>query len=185
GEGVGVVNVSSKSTGQPFDPDDLSLLVAISKRVGTALERVRTAGASGDVYTTLNTIRTVIRAKRKHALWSSRRAFKLATRLGRPRLSARALRRRHPARGADPRPGGRVRGHDAGTSVPRLHVGSGSSRRDPPLLRNPVRSQGRRGARGDPRQARHRSPCLHGARHGSEAMIPSIELLWALAASVL
>jgi len=83
GEVVGVVNVSSKSTGQPFDPDDLSLLVAISKRVGTALERVRTAGASGDVYTTLNTIRTVIRAKRSYALWSSRRAFKLATDLGR------------------------------------------------------------------------------------------------------
>jgi HD-GYP domain-containing protein (c-di-GMP phosphodiesterase class II) len=82
-EVVGVVNVSSKSTGQPFDPDDLSLLVAISKRVGTALERVRAAGVSGDVYTTLNTIRTVIRAKRSYALWNSRRAFKLATDLGR------------------------------------------------------------------------------------------------------
>lgn len=83
GEVVGVVNVSSKSTGVPFDPDDLSLLVAISKRVGMALERVRSAGVSGDVFTTLNTIRTVIRAKRSYALWSSRRAFKLATDLGR------------------------------------------------------------------------------------------------------
>ncbi len=83
GEVVGVVNVSSKSTGLPFDPDDLSLLVAISKRVGMALERVRSAGAAGDVYATLNTIRTVIRAKRSYALWSSRRAFKLATDLGR------------------------------------------------------------------------------------------------------
>ncbi|HXF59147.1 MAG TPA: HD domain-containing phosphohydrolase [Candidatus Saccharimonadales bacterium] len=83
GEVVGVVNVSSKSTGLPFDPDDLSLLVAISKRVGMALERVRAAGVSGDVFTTLNTIRTVIRAKRSYALWSSRRAFKLATDLGR------------------------------------------------------------------------------------------------------
>ncbi|HXL14520.1 MAG TPA: HD domain-containing phosphohydrolase, partial [Methylomirabilota bacterium] len=83
GEVVGVVNVSSKSTGLAFDQDDLNLLVAISKRVGTALERVRSAGVSGDVYTTLNTIRTVIRAKRSYALWSSRRAFKLATDLGR------------------------------------------------------------------------------------------------------
>jgi HD-GYP domain-containing protein (c-di-GMP phosphodiesterase class II) len=83
GEVVGVVNVSSKSTGVPFDQDDLNLLVAISKRVGMALERVRSAGISGDVYTTLNTIRTVIRAKRSYALWSSRRAFKLATDLGR------------------------------------------------------------------------------------------------------
>jgi signal transduction histidine kinase/putative methionine-R-sulfoxide reductase with GAF domain len=83
GEVVGVVNVSSKATGFPFDPDDLSLLVAISKRIGVALERVRTAGVTGDIYTTLNTIRTVIRAKRSYALWSSRRAFKLATDLGR------------------------------------------------------------------------------------------------------
>jgi signal transduction histidine kinase/putative methionine-R-sulfoxide reductase with GAF domain len=83
GEVVGVVNVSSKATGIPFDQDDLSLLVAISKRVGTALERVRAAGVSGDVFATLNTIRTVIRAKRSYALWSSRRAFKLATDLGR------------------------------------------------------------------------------------------------------
>jgi len=44
---------------------------------------VRAAGVTGDVYTTLNTIRTVIRAKRSYALWSSRRAFKLATDLGR------------------------------------------------------------------------------------------------------
>lgn len=83
GETVGVVNVSSKANGTEFDPDDLSLLVAISKRVGVALERVRSASQAGDVYTTLNTIRTVIRAKRSLALWSSRRAFKLATDLGR------------------------------------------------------------------------------------------------------
>ena len=83
GETVGVVNVSSKTTGLPFDADDLSLLVAISKRVGTALERVRAAGPSGDAYTTLNTIRTVIRAKRSYSLWTSRRAFKLSTDLGR------------------------------------------------------------------------------------------------------
>ncbi len=83
GETVGVVNVSSKSTGLPFDADDLHLLVAISKRVGTALDRVRSSGPSGDILSILNTIRAVIRAKRSYALRSSRRAFKLATELGR------------------------------------------------------------------------------------------------------
>ncbi|MBI4364781.1 MAG: GAF domain-containing protein [Candidatus Latescibacteria bacterium] len=83
GEIVGVVNVSNKATGVEFDADDLNLLVAISRRVGTALERVRSADRAGDVQVTLNTIRTVIRAKRSLALWSSRRAFKLATDLGR------------------------------------------------------------------------------------------------------
>jgi HD-GYP domain-containing protein (c-di-GMP phosphodiesterase class II) len=83
GETVGVVNVSSRASGQEYDTDDLSLLVAISKRVGKVLERIRLADNAGDVYATLSTIRTVIRTRRSRALWSSRRAFKLATDLGR------------------------------------------------------------------------------------------------------
>jgi HD-GYP domain-containing protein (c-di-GMP phosphodiesterase class II) len=85
GETVGVVNVSSRAAGPAFDRDDLNLLVAISKRVGAAIERARAAGASGsgDLETTLQTIRTVIRARRMGALRSSRRGFKLATELGR------------------------------------------------------------------------------------------------------
>ena len=83
GETVGVVNVSSRTSGQEYDADDLGLLVAISKRVGKVLERIRLAEDAGDLYTTLNTIRTVIRTKRSRALWNSRRSFKLATDLGR------------------------------------------------------------------------------------------------------
>ncbi len=83
GETVGVVNVSSRATGAEFDVDDLNLLVSISKRVGTALERARAAGGPGDVQGTLQTLRAVIRAKRSSALQSSRRGFKLATALGR------------------------------------------------------------------------------------------------------
>ena len=83
GETVGVVNVTGRMSGLEFDADDLSLLVAISKRVGKALERVGSAEEGGDVHATLNTIRAVIRAKRSRTLWSSRRAFKLATDLGR------------------------------------------------------------------------------------------------------
>jgi signal transduction histidine kinase/HD-GYP domain-containing protein (c-di-GMP phosphodiesterase class II) len=83
GETVGVVNVNNKKTGVPFDPDDLSLLIAVTKRVAIALERVRAAGAATDLEATVGTIRAIIRARRNHLLPSSRRAFKLATELGR------------------------------------------------------------------------------------------------------
>lgn len=83
GETVGVINVSSRATGAEFDTDDLNLLVAISRRVGMAIERTRVQGATGDVQSTLQTLRAVIRAKRSNALRSSRRGFKLAAALGR------------------------------------------------------------------------------------------------------
>jgi signal transduction histidine kinase/HD-GYP domain-containing protein (c-di-GMP phosphodiesterase class II) len=83
GETVGVVNVNNKTTGTPLDQDDLSLLVAISRRVGVAIERVRAAGESGDISAMLATIRAIVRARRARLLPSSRRLFKMATDLGR------------------------------------------------------------------------------------------------------
>jgi signal transduction histidine kinase/HD-GYP domain-containing protein (c-di-GMP phosphodiesterase class II) len=83
GETVGVVNVTSKASGADFDIDDLNLLVAIARRAGIALERARAGGAGGFVAATIQSIRAITRAKRSHALRSSRRAFKLATGLGR------------------------------------------------------------------------------------------------------
>jgi signal transduction histidine kinase len=38
---VGVINVNNKTSGQPFDTDDLSLLISFSERISRALERVR------------------------------------------------------------------------------------------------------------------------------------------------
>ena len=38
---VGVVNVNNKTSGRPFDHDDLSLLISFSERISRALERVR------------------------------------------------------------------------------------------------------------------------------------------------
>lgn len=83
GETVGVVNVNNKTTGTPLDQDDLSLLVAISRRVGVAIERVRAAGETGDISAMLATIRAIVRARRARLLPSSRRLFKMATDLGR------------------------------------------------------------------------------------------------------
>ncbi|MGH7681162.1 MAG: ATP-binding protein, partial [Candidatus Eiseniibacteriota bacterium] len=41
GETVGVLNVNNKTAATPFDQDDLNLVVAIARRVGMAIERVR------------------------------------------------------------------------------------------------------------------------------------------------
>ena len=82
GETVGVVNVNNKTTGAPLDQDDLSLLVAISRRVGVAIERVRAAGETGDISAMLATLRAIVRARRTRLLPGSRRLFKVATNLG-------------------------------------------------------------------------------------------------------
>jgi len=38
---VGVINVNNKTSGRPFDNDDLALLISFSERISRALERVR------------------------------------------------------------------------------------------------------------------------------------------------
>jgi signal transduction histidine kinase/HD-GYP domain-containing protein (c-di-GMP phosphodiesterase class II) len=40
---VGVINVNNKTSGRPFDQDDLNLLVSFGERISKALERLRTA----------------------------------------------------------------------------------------------------------------------------------------------
>ena len=83
GETVGVVNVSNKVGGAVFDADDLSLLVAISTRVGLSLERVRAAGDSADPGALLKAVRAVVRARRTNWIPGSRRMIRLAVELGR------------------------------------------------------------------------------------------------------
>jgi GAF domain-containing protein len=41
GETVGVLNVNNKAAGSPFEADDLTLLVELTKRIGAALETCR------------------------------------------------------------------------------------------------------------------------------------------------
>ena len=40
---IGVINVNNKTNGQPFNDDDLALLVSISERLSKVIERMRTA----------------------------------------------------------------------------------------------------------------------------------------------
>ncbi len=83
GETVGVVNVNNKRNGLEFDADDLALIVAVVKRVGSALERVGGETSPAAVEATVGAIRAIVRARRNHLLPSTRRAFKLAVALGR------------------------------------------------------------------------------------------------------
>ena len=82
GETVGVINVNNKTTGTLLDQDDLGLLVAISRRVGVAIERVRAAGETGDISAMLATLRAIVRARRTRLLPGSPRLFKMATDMG-------------------------------------------------------------------------------------------------------
>jgi signal transduction histidine kinase/putative methionine-R-sulfoxide reductase with GAF domain len=83
GETVGVVNVNNKRNALEFDADDLGLVVAVMKRIGMALERVRGDTSPASVEATVGAIRAIVRARRNHLLPSTRRAFKLAVTLGR------------------------------------------------------------------------------------------------------
>jgi len=82
-ETVGVINVNNKMAGAAFDLDDLNLLSAVTRRVGMALDRVRATGQPADLDATDGTVQAIIRARRSELLPSTKRAFKLATQLGR------------------------------------------------------------------------------------------------------
>ncbi len=43
---VGVINVNNKTSGKPFDQDDMNLLMSFGERIAKALERMRTADKS-------------------------------------------------------------------------------------------------------------------------------------------
>jgi signal transduction histidine kinase/putative methionine-R-sulfoxide reductase with GAF domain len=83
GETVGVVNASNRTTGSPFDADDLSLLAAIATRVGLSLERVRAMDAPADAGALLAAVRAVVRMRRLGSIPGSRRTIRLAVELGR------------------------------------------------------------------------------------------------------
>ena len=86
GEVIGVVNANNKATGEPFDEDDLALLVMLTERVGSAIERACTYPDSDRVVQdALEAVRCMTRLKRDLALGGRRlvkRARALARALG-------------------------------------------------------------------------------------------------------
>jgi hypothetical protein len=47
---VGVINVNNKTSGKPFNNDDMNLLISFSERISRALERVRKASDTNELF---------------------------------------------------------------------------------------------------------------------------------------
>jgi len=86
GEVIGVINANNKTTGEPFDEDDLALLVMLTERVGSAIERACTYPDSDRVVQdALEAVGCMTRLKRDLSLGGRRlvkRARALARALG-------------------------------------------------------------------------------------------------------
>jgi HD-GYP domain-containing protein (c-di-GMP phosphodiesterase class II)/signal transduction histidine kinase len=86
GEVIGVVNAANKHSGESFDEDDLGLVVMLTERVGSAIERACAYPDSERVVEdALAAVRAMTRLKREFALGGRRavkRARALARRLG-------------------------------------------------------------------------------------------------------
>jgi len=86
GEVIGVVNANNKQNGESFDDDDLCLLVMLTERVGSAIERACAYPDSDRVVEdALQTVRTMTSLKRDFALGGPgfvKRARSLARKLG-------------------------------------------------------------------------------------------------------
>ena len=77
GEVIGVINANNKTSGEPFDEDDLALLVMLAERVGSAIEHACAYPDSRRVVAdALEAVRCMTRLKRDLAL-GGRREVKL------------------------------------------------------------------------------------------------------------
>lgn len=83
---VGVINANNKTSGKPFNPDDLALLVSLSQRFSKAIERIRTAEApQAFLAETIESLRSLLAARKREAAdcgrnvvqWSVQTARKL------------------------------------------------------------------------------------------------------------
>jgi len=78
GEVLGVLNVNNKISGAPFDDNDLSLMVALVERIGSAVERTYAYPDSGRaVAEALEAVRSLTRLRRDYLL-GTRSAVRLA-----------------------------------------------------------------------------------------------------------
>lgn len=73
GEVIGVVNANNKTTGEAFDEDDLGLLVMLTERIGSAIERACAYPDSDRVVTdALEAVQAMTTLKREFALGGRR-----------------------------------------------------------------------------------------------------------------
>jgi len=83
---IGVVNVNNKTSGGPFDEDDLNLLMSLTERLSKVIERIRTSDdSSAFIAETINSLNSILESHRmspsslvrKLINWSVRVARKL------------------------------------------------------------------------------------------------------------
>ncbi len=83
---IGVINVNNKTSGGPFDEDDLNLLMSLTERLSKVIERIRTSDdSSAFIAETINSLNSILESHRmspsslvrKLINWSVRVARKL------------------------------------------------------------------------------------------------------------
>ncbi len=90
---IGVINANNKTSGRPFNHDDLALLVSLSQRFSKVIERIRTAEDSqAFLHETIQSLRSILEAQEKDANGIGRMLIQWAVRVARKlRLSEKEV----------------------------------------------------------------------------------------------
>jgi HD-GYP domain-containing protein (c-di-GMP phosphodiesterase class II) len=90
---IGVFNANNKTSGRPFNQDDLALLVSLSQRFSKVIERIRTAEDSvAFVRETIQSLRSVLAAQEHGAVGVARKTVQWSVQVARKlRLSEKEV----------------------------------------------------------------------------------------------
>jgi len=90
---IGVINANNKTSGKPFNHDDLALLMSLSQRFSKVIERMRTAEDSQTfLRETIDSLRSILEAQERDASGIGRKLVQYAVRVARKlRLSEKEV----------------------------------------------------------------------------------------------
>jgi K+-sensing histidine kinase KdpD len=90
---IGVINANNKTSGKPFNHDDLALLMSLSQRFSKVIERMRTAEDSQSfLRETIQSLRSLLEAQEKDVSGIGRKLIEWAVRVARKlRLSEKEV----------------------------------------------------------------------------------------------
>jgi len=81
---IGVINANNKTSGKPFDQDDLALVISMGMRFSKVIERIRTAeDARTFIQETIQSLRSLLAAQEKDARGVARRIVPWSVQVGR------------------------------------------------------------------------------------------------------
>jgi K+-sensing histidine kinase KdpD len=88
---IGVINVNNKTSGEPFNQDDMNLIASFAERISIALERLETTGdAAGELQGTVDALRMLL--QRQVRTGTVERTMELAIKTARKlRLNERTI----------------------------------------------------------------------------------------------